>query len=115
MVFQGAGERLVLEERPVPEPGPGQVCLAVRACGVCRTDLHLLDGELKDPMTPVVPGHQIVGRVEALGEGVEGLATGDRVGVPWLGWTCGSCEFSLVLARMTRSCLRGTWRTALTS
>ncbi|HJW03070.1 MAG TPA: zinc-dependent alcohol dehydrogenase family protein [Azospira sp.] len=72
-------------------PGPGQVLLKVEACGVCRTDLHLLDGELPDPVLPMVPGHEVVGRVAALGEGVAGFSLGQRVGVPWLGWTCGAC------------------------
>ena len=76
----------------LPRPGPGQVRIAVSCCGVCRTDLHLVDGDLAHPGHPVVPGHEIVGRVAELGDGVEGLALGDRVGVPWLGWTCGSCE-----------------------
>ena len=76
----------------LPQPGPGQVRIRVAACGVCRTDLHIVDGELPWPGHPVVPGHEIVGRVAALGEGVTGLAPGQRVGVPWLGWTCGACE-----------------------
>jgi propanol-preferring alcohol dehydrogenase len=76
----------------LPQPGPGQVRIRVAACGVCRTDLHLVDGDLAHPGRPVVPGHEVVGRVAELGEGVSGLAVGDRVGVPWLGWTCGSCE-----------------------
>ncbi|WP_119289220.1 zinc-dependent alcohol dehydrogenase family protein [Azohydromonas sediminis] len=76
----------------LPRPGPGQVRIRVAACGVCRTDLHLVDGDLAHPGRPVVPGHEVVGRVAELGEGVSGLAVGDRVGVPWLGWTCGSCE-----------------------
>lgn len=75
----------------LPVPGPGQVRLRVRACGVCRTDLHIVDGELAHPGPPVVPGHEVVGTVSALGEGVDGLAPGERVGVPWLGWTCGRC------------------------
>ena len=75
----------------LPVPGPGQVRLRVRACGVCRTDLHIVDGELAHPGTPVVPGHEVVGTVSALGDGVDGLAPGERVGVPWLGWTCGTC------------------------
>ncbi|MDE2586387.1 MAG: zinc-dependent alcohol dehydrogenase family protein [Betaproteobacteria bacterium] len=72
-------------------PGPGQMLLKVEACGVCRTDLHLLDGELPDPVLPMVPGHEVVGRVAVLGEGVSGFRLGQRVGVPWLGWTCGIC------------------------
>jgi propanol-preferring alcohol dehydrogenase len=75
-----------------PAPGPGQVLLRVAACGVCRTDLHVVDGELPEPKLPLVPGHQIVGRVEAVGVGA-GLAQGERVGVPWLGWTCGECRY----------------------
>jgi propanol-preferring alcohol dehydrogenase len=78
---------------PTPRPGPGQVRLRVRACGVCRTDLHVVDGELPDPKLPLVPGHEIVGVVEAAGEGVDRFAVGDRVGVPWLGWTCGECSY----------------------
>lgn len=93
MVFDGPGRALRLECRAVPEPGPGQMRIAVCACGVCRTDLHLLDGELPDPKARVVPGHEIVGRVVELGEGVEGFKPGDRVGVPWLGWTCGRCGY----------------------
>ncbi len=76
-----------------PSRGPGEVGLRVRACGVCRTDLHVVDGELQEPKLPLVPGHQIVGTVEQVGAGVTGLAAGDRVGVPWLGWTCGACRF----------------------
>ncbi len=93
MESNGAGEplRLVWRES-LPEPAPGQVRLQVAACGVCRTDLHLVDGDLVHPGHPVVPGHEIVGRISALGDSVSGLAVGDRVGVPWLGWTCGSCE-----------------------
>jgi propanol-preferring alcohol dehydrogenase len=80
-------------ERAVPEPGPGQVRLRVAACGVCRTDLHVVDGELPDLGRPVVPGHQVVGVVEAVGPGVDRVRVGQRVGVPWLGWTCGGCGF----------------------
>ncbi len=91
MVLERLGEPLRQRERDVPVPGGGQVLVRVAACGVCRTDLHLVDGELPEARLPVVPGHQIVGRVERLGAGVEGLAKGERVGVPWLGWTCGEC------------------------
>jgi propanol-preferring alcohol dehydrogenase len=86
---------LPLEPRNValPEPGPGEIRLRVTACGVCRTDLHVVDGELPPRGRPVVPGHEIVGRVEALGPGVSRFRAGDRVGVPWLGWTCGVCRF----------------------
>src|SRR5690349_9188762 len=78
------------EDGETPRPGLGQVLLQVRACGVCRTDLHVVDGELSEPKLPLVPGHEIVGVVAALGPGVAGLGLGDRVGVPWLGQTCGS-------------------------
>jgi propanol-preferring alcohol dehydrogenase len=91
MRLHAPGEPLHLERLAVPAPGPGQVLVAVEACGVCRTDLHLLDGELPQARLPVIPGHEIVGRVAALGASVSGLAPGDRVGVPWLGWTCGTC------------------------
>lgn len=91
MRYHGDGRGLVLEEIPRPTPEPGQVRVAVSACGVCRTDLHLIDDELPDPRLPIVPGHEIVGRVEALGDGVEGFEIGQRVGIPWLGWTCGRC------------------------
>jgi len=76
-----------------PAPRPGQVLLRVAACGVCRTDLHIVDGELEEPKLPLIPGHEIVGRVEALGEGVTNLARGERIGVPWLGFTCGVCAY----------------------
>lgn len=93
MQLEAAGRPLqqVWRERR-PQPGRGEVAMRVLACGVCRTDLHLADGDLPLPGHPVVPGHEIVGRIEALGEGVAGLGVGDRVGVPWLGWTCGECE-----------------------
>ncbi len=86
------GQPLQLSQRPDPVPGPGQVLIKVACCGVCRTDLHIADGELPALNHPVVPGHEIVGRVIARGSGVDHPATGDRVGVPWLGWTCGACE-----------------------
>jgi len=91
MVFSGKGAPLRLEERPIPAPGPGQILLRVAACGICRTDLHIIDGELSEPKLPLIPGHQIIGRVAALGSGSTGFREGDRVGVPWLGATCGSC------------------------
>ena len=84
---------LALADLPNPEPGPGQVRLRVQACGVCHTDLHLVEGEIATPRLPVIPGHQIVGRVDALGEGVTRFAVGDRAGVPWLYWTCGRCDY----------------------
>ncbi|HVH75606.1 MAG TPA: zinc-dependent alcohol dehydrogenase family protein [Stellaceae bacterium] len=92
-VLRKPGEPLAAAELPVPQPGPGEVRIAVGACAVCRTDLHVVDGELPDPKLPLVPGHEIVGRVVAKGPGAERFAVGDRVGVPWLGWTCGVCEF----------------------
>jgi propanol-preferring alcohol dehydrogenase len=76
-----------------PQPGSGQVLVRVLACGVCRTDLHIVDGDLPDPAIPIVPGHEIVGRVEAMGAAVSTHAIGDRVGIPWLGWACGICEY----------------------
>ncbi len=93
MVLDAPGRSLELRELPDPEPGPGQVRIRVRACGVCRTDLHIVDGELAEPALPLVLGHQVVGEVEAQGSEVRGLRAGDRVGVPWLGWTCGTCVF----------------------
>jgi alcohol dehydrogenase, propanol-preferring len=93
MILQAAGEKLALIERPDPEPRQGQVRVAVSACGVCRTDLHVLDGELPDIKYPIIPGHEIVGRVEALGAGVTSLRIGQRVGIPWLGHTCGHCPY----------------------
>ncbi len=93
MVLTEPCRPLELRELPIPEPGPGQVQLRVRACGVCRTDLHVFDDELPEPKLPLVLGHQIVGVVTKLGEGVERFAVGDRVGVPWLGWTCGHCRY----------------------
>ena len=80
-------------EVPEPKPGDGQVLVRVHACGLCRTDLHVVDGELSRPKLPLIPGHQVVGEVVASGSGVDTPAVGDRVGVPWLGWTCGSCDF----------------------
>lgn len=95
MVLRAPRTALVAESRTVPEPGQGEVRLAVRACAVCRTDLHLVDGELPMARLPVVPGHEVVGTVEALGQGVKGIEPGQRVGVPWLGSTCGACRYCL--------------------
>jgi alcohol dehydrogenase, propanol-preferring len=92
MVLETAGDPLRLVELPDPRPGPSEVLLRVRACGVCRTDLHIMDGELSAPKLPLVPGHQIVGEVLAGGTRFE---PGERVGVPWLGWTCGECRYCL--------------------
>jgi propanol-preferring alcohol dehydrogenase len=93
MILDRPGAPLVLREVAAPQPGPGELAIAVEACGVCRTDLHVVDGELPEPKLPLVPGHQIVGTVSALGPGTTGFALGDRVGVPWLGWTCGTCGY----------------------
>ncbi len=88
----GAGQ-LEAVERPVPHASPGQLLIHVRACGVCRTDLHVVDGDLPDVPIPIVPGHEIVGVVDAMGEGVSDFARGDRIGIPWLGYTCGTCRY----------------------
>jgi propanol-preferring alcohol dehydrogenase len=93
MVFDGSSPALRPRHLPEPQPSAGQVLLRVRACGICRTDLHIVDGELASPKLPLVPGHQIVGVVEASAAGVTGLVVGDRVGVPWLGGTCGACSY----------------------
>ena len=93
MLLHAARTALVPADLPLPEPGPGQLRVRVLACGVCRTDLHVADGELPRPKLPLVLGHEIVGRVEALGPGVSRFALGDRVGVPWLGWTDGTCPY----------------------
>lgn len=95
MVMERAGERLRMERIAVPVAGPGELLLKVQACGICRTDLHVVDGELTAPKLPLVPGHQIVGLVEAYGSEVSGFKTGDLVGVPWLGGTCGECAYCL--------------------
>ena len=93
MVLKAPGAPLVLQERPDPSPGPGEVRVKVGACGVCRTDLHVVDGDLPDIPYPIIPGHEVVGRIDALGEGVEDLVLGMRVGVPWLGHTCRACYY----------------------
>ena len=93
MLFDGENPRLREADVPDPAPGAGELLIDVRACGVCRTDLHVVDGDLDHPKKPVIPGHEIVGTVAALGAGVTGFALGDRVGVPWLGHTCGHCRF----------------------
>lgn len=95
MVLERQREPLRPAELPEPRPEAGQVLVAVSMCGVCRTDLHIVDGDLSEPKLPLVPGHQIVGRVAGAGEGAERFASGDRVGVPWLGWTCGECRYCL--------------------
>jgi len=93
MVLRAPRRELVMEERPDPVPGPGEILVKVEACGVCRTDLHVVDGELPNPKLPIVPGHEVVGRVVAVGAGVSGRAIGDRVGVPWMGHACGHCHY----------------------
>ncbi len=95
MVLEAPGEPLKKIDLPIPTPGPGQVLLRVEACGVCRTDLHVVDGELAHPKLPLVPGHEIVGSIVERGEGAEKFDIGTRVGVPWLAHTCGSCRFCL--------------------
>jgi propanol-preferring alcohol dehydrogenase len=93
MVLNHARQPLRLIELAVPEADRGQVLVKVSACAVCRTDLHVVDGELPNPKLPLVPGHEVVGRIAALGEGVTHFKSGERVGIPWLGWTCGACRF----------------------
>ena len=93
MVLEKSGTPLRLMEIPRPKPEPGEVLIRVRACGVCRTDLHVVDGELQNPKLPLVPGHEIVGTVVETGTGAYWFNVGARVGVPWLGWTCGECGF----------------------
>ena len=95
MILDVPGEPLRAAEVPVPEPGEGQLLLRVLCCAVCRTDLHVVDGELPDPKLPLIPGHQIVGTVERIGEHTDGFKVGERVGVPWLGWTDGECRYCL--------------------
>jgi len=93
MRLEKPGTPLVLSEGLSRAPGPGEIRVEISACAVCRTDLHIVDGELAHPKLPIVPGHEIVGRVSELGEGASRFRIGDRVGVPWLGWTCGRCEY----------------------
>jgi alcohol dehydrogenase, propanol-preferring len=95
MILDVAGEPLRVAEVPVPEPGEGQLLLRVHCCAVCRTDLHVVDGELPHPRLPLIPGHQIVGIVQKMSECADGFTVGDRVGVPWLGWTDGECRYCL--------------------
>jgi alcohol dehydrogenase, propanol-preferring len=93
MVLDKPGTPLVMRERATPRPAAGEILVEIAACGVCRTDLHVVDGELSEPKLPIVPGHEIVGQVAELGAGVAGFRTGQRVGVPWLGYTCGVCPY----------------------
>src|SRR5450755_2431594 len=93
MVLQSSQQKLISCDMPLPTVGPEQLLVRVTACAVCRTDLHVIDGELPNPKLPLIPGHEIVGRIEQLGEAVRGFLVGERVGIPWLGWTCGECKF----------------------
>src|SRR5580658_4958894 len=93
MVLNKLRAPLELTELPERHPGPGQIRVRITACGVCRTDLHVVDGELPDPQIPIIPGHEIVGRIDAIGPGVQDLHEGQRIGIPWLGHTCGVCGF----------------------
>jgi propanol-preferring alcohol dehydrogenase len=93
MLFEKAGQPLRMGDLPTRKPGAGQVLIRVHACAVCRTDLHVVDGELTKPKLPLIPGHEIVGTVEQSGDGADRFKIGDRVGVPWLGWTCGECAY----------------------
>ena len=95
MVLKNLRTPLEWMELPDRQPGPGEIRIKVSACGVCRTDLHVVDGELPEPKVPIIPGHEIVGRIDAMGAGVNGLSLGERVGVPWLGHTCGVCPYCL--------------------
>jgi propanol-preferring alcohol dehydrogenase len=95
MVLKKLGAALEWTEFADRQPGPTEIRVSVAACGVCRTDLHVVDGELPSPIVPIIPGHEIIGRIDALGSGVEGLRIGQRVGVPWLGHTCGVCPYCL--------------------
>jgi propanol-preferring alcohol dehydrogenase len=95
MVLNAIGTPLVWTPLPHRLPGPGEIRVKVTACGVCRTDLHVVDGELPQPQVPIIPGHEIVGRIDAIGAGVEGLSMGERVGIPWLGHTCGVCPYCI--------------------
>ncbi len=95
MVLNAPGTPLKWIERPDPQPAAGEVRVAICACGVCRTDLHVVDGDLSHPRLPIIPGHEIVGRIDAIGSGVSGFEVGARVGIPWLGYTCGHCPYCL--------------------
>src|SRR5262245_38349655 len=95
MLLAEPGQRLSAVERTIPTPLEGQLLVEVHACAVCRTDLHVIDGELQRPKLPLIPGHEIVGHVRQVGPSCKRFAVGDRVGIPWLGWTCGRCEYCL--------------------
>ncbi|HZD42226.1 MAG TPA: alcohol dehydrogenase catalytic domain-containing protein, partial [Terriglobales bacterium] len=93
LFFEKVGEPLRQVDLAIPKPGAGQLLIRVSACAVCRTDLHVVDGELTRPKLPLIPGHEIVGIVEEKGKGTDRFKLGDRVGIPWLGWTCGDCAY----------------------
>src|SRR5690349_21517271 len=93
MVLTEPCRELCRQDLPIPKPGPGQVLIQISACAVCRTDLHVVDGELHQPKLPLIPGHEIVGRVAEVGAAVQKFSSGQRLGVPWLGWTCGTCRY----------------------
>jgi propanol-preferring alcohol dehydrogenase len=93
MLLEQPGRPLIEADVRDPEPGAGQILVRVAACGVCRTDLHIIDGELTEPKLPLIPGHQVVGEVVGSGDGAERFGAGSRVGIPWLGWTCGECRY----------------------
>ena len=93
MVLHRIGEPLVLEEVPVPQPSDDEILVRIKTCGVCRTDLHVVDGDLPNPKLPLIPGHEIIGIVEKVGKNVRDFKVGDRVGVPWLAYTCGECKY----------------------
>jgi propanol-preferring alcohol dehydrogenase len=95
MVLKKLKTALEWTDLPDRQPGRGEIRVKVAACGVCRTDLHVVDGELPEPKVPIIPGHEIVGRIDAIGAGVDGLRLGERVGIPWLGHTCGVCPFCM--------------------
>ena len=93
MVLEKTGQALQLVQRPAPLPDAGQVQVKVSACGVCRTDPHVVDGDLSEARLPIIPGHEIVGTISLLGEGVDNFQVGERVGIPWLGYSCGCCRY----------------------
>ena len=93
MVLEGPGQAVQMRCLPRPQPGPDELLVKIAACAVCRTDLHVVDGELPDPKLPIIPGHEIIGRVVACGANVRNFSIGERVGIPWLGWTCGHCRY----------------------
>jgi len=93
MMLERPGEQLRLRDLPMPQPGDGQLIVRVSACAVCRTDLHVVDGELPNPKCPLIPGHEVVGHIVVIGTGVEDFRVDERVGIPWLGWTCGTCDY----------------------